>query len=261
MNQDTLALRSKLQLFFIQKIKAVDFSNEKDLGDESSIQCLLKLLHFLLNMEQNSEENDLYIINDFKSKFLTAYSKDSVSKEFKENFYNIFLTQILVNLSRVNDEIKELLLRIIFVTNFTDTFNVLYDLCTNNSLTHENKNPTLKKFHIYLLKQFLTKHQLKNLLIEQTRRSQQHMCLTSSSLPLIQRLTNLPDKLCNYSSSNKVFNSISYFKIVTIDLWLCLKHFYPIASINLSSDDNNEFSLEFISTLFGKISFLGFSGL
>ena len=47
----------------------------------------------------------------------------------------------------------------------------------------------------------------------------------------------------------------NYFKIVSIDLWLCLKN------LSLKLNDLSKIPpIRFISNIFGKISFLGYSG-
>jgi hypothetical protein len=232
-------LRSMLQLHFFQLTKSSNSNSEQ----ETRRVCdILKLIRFIL-AEENSSDTEL--INEFEAKFVT-FSKSSVRLEFATNLYSVFVNQILSSLTKINDEIKEACLDIIFRTNHAETFCILYDLATSTSTSVSN----LKTFHIYLMKQFLTRHQLRNVFIEQSSIHQ-----SSMSNSLIQRITNLNEKMCNYAGTHKVFDSVNYIRTVAVDLWLCLKHFQSD-----SEKVNDHVSFQFVSAVFGKISFLGYSG-
>jgi hypothetical protein len=227
-----------LQLHFFQLTKSATSDNEH----ETDRVCQsLQLIKYILTVEEDSVNSEL--VNEFKSKFLPLFSKNLISSEFKTSFYSIFVNQILSTLTKINDQVKEAVLNTIFETNFAETFQILYDLSTNNS------SQNLRTFHIYLLKQFLSKHQLRSLFIEQSNIQSSSM---SAGLALIQKLTNLPDKMCNFAGTHKIFDSVAYFRMVAVDLWLCLKHFH--------TSQAEIASFQFLATVFGKISFLGFSG-
>jgi hypothetical protein len=168
------------------------------------------------------------------------------------------MNQILTGISqdKITEEIKENLGDVLLRTNFTETFNILYDLCTISS----SSTSISKLFHVYLLKQFLTKHNLRNLFIEQTIQNLKNQSNTSSlsgTSALVQKLTNLPDKMYNFSATNKVFNALHYFKMLSVDIWTSLKFFHSNKSIDY---DSNQFSFELLCNVFGKVSFLGYSG-
>jgi hypothetical protein len=241
----TSALHSKLQLHFIQLIKSMN-------GDSERICQLLTLIkHILDEQGEDSTETENELINEFRNKFpANTYSKCSISGEFKSSFYSLFMTQILTKITEVNEQTKEAAVSALFVSNFTDTFNILHELCTN-FLPPSTHSSSIKTFHIYLMKQYLSKHKLTDLFIEQTENTQ-HQSL-SAFMSIVQKLTNLPDKLCNFSATHKIFDSVNYFRAVSVDLWLSLKHLHNQAV-------NEQVSLQFLSTVFGKISFLGYTG-
>lgn len=118
-------LKSKLQLYFINSIKNLDNNNN------SSPQNVLKLLKTIEFINDRECENEQFQI-EFKD-----YSKSSIQKEFNRSFYSICLSQLLTNFnpnlnaqdSSLFSECKELFLKVISISPFSDSFNVIYELC------------------------------------------------------------------------------------------------------------------------------------
>jgi hypothetical protein len=116
----------KLQLFVINKIKSIKHTESQ--LDES--YCLLEQMSFLVNLNECNQE----IENNF-----ATFSMSQIKSEFKTSFYQICLKELLINLDVTKksdnqnvtlDGIKNQLIQIISSTNYSDSFNVLYDLCT-----------------------------------------------------------------------------------------------------------------------------------
>jgi hypothetical protein len=104
------------------------------------------------------------------------------------------------------------------------------------------------------LRQFISNHLIFKLLTEQTLNDK---LVNSIENSLILKLTNLPDKVASFFDSKKTNHILTaniYFKHLLVDIWLTLKHLM----INHRNDYKN---ITFISTLMGKISFLGYSQL
>jgi hypothetical protein len=128
----------------------------------------------------------------------------------------------------------------------------------------------------------LNKHLLKELFLENIHKSDETKKEIKVLIedPIAQKITNLPDKLANIYANNlklvcfvlftlflkfwkhqfifiySIIHSVTfipknYFKIVSIDLFLSIKSLHSLKKIT---------SIEFISTVYGKMSLLGYSG-
>lgn len=219
--------RNRLRLHFIQLLKSVS---------SESLPSLIQLAKYIL-VEKEDEGDSNHLITDFKAKFLSEYSHDLVKHEFKEYIYTSFFSQVLSHI-QVDSSLKQQLSEVLFVSCFNQTFNLLYDLCCSSS--------SASPFHVYLMKQFLSRHCIRDMLMDEqsaTNRSN-----------LVQRITNLPDKLCNYSLAHKLFSPLSYFKLVAVDLIMCLK--------SIQHDKKRrDCVIELVALVFGKITFLGYREL
>jgi hypothetical protein len=123
-------IETRLKLYFIHKLKQL--SNEfsfKYLND------LLKLLDYIIDSESN------YINQDFSDKFLSNDSISTIRHIFLQqsptSIYSICLNDILGSLSNLSSHdvnlqsIKNMLIKIITSTNYSETFEILYDYCSN----------------------------------------------------------------------------------------------------------------------------------
>ncbi len=125
MEHSNLQLKLKLQFYFVKQFKILQ--TESDL--KGTIDFLEQLL-FILNLS----DSNLQIEQQFGN-----ISINSVQKEFKDSFYLICFKEILKNLKFENNHnqfslltIKTLLVKIMSETNFSDSFNVLYEFCTTS---------------------------------------------------------------------------------------------------------------------------------
>lgn len=124
------ALRPKLQMYFIQRLKFVNEAGHSNLK-------LLQTIEFILGVNDDAADN-CHFLEDFPpSKFLGA----DIRHEFLRSFYSICLQQILANLTvakeadtSIFEQIKSSILKIISHSNYSDSFNVIYDLCTTLKL-------------------------------------------------------------------------------------------------------------------------------
>lgn len=129
MNLDNItnaSLRSKLQLYLIQNLKCLQDCNINQLKE------LLETIEFLIGLSATNDK--------FRSQF-DLYSNDSIRNEFKQTFYSICLKEILVNFNQTKlsiatssqeiKQIKSMVINIISITNFTDSFSIIYDLCVS----------------------------------------------------------------------------------------------------------------------------------
>lgn len=131
------ALKAKLQLYLINSIKTLNNS-------ETNVYKLLKIVDYVMNSARSSDENqnEEAIFQAFENEF-KDYSKASVQSEFVKSFYSVCLSQLLgnfnPNLSTVSErttspgyvEVKELFIKVISSAQFSESFNVIYELCLN----------------------------------------------------------------------------------------------------------------------------------
>lgn len=129
------ALRSKLQLYFVNSIKNLNNNNPT-----RNVQRLLQVIDSIVKSKSTSNENEPppSQTNEFQREFKN-YSMSNVRIEFFKSFYSTCLSQLLAsynpNLGNSCDSesyssIKDLFLSVITnVQNFTETFNVIYDTC------------------------------------------------------------------------------------------------------------------------------------
>lgn len=120
MNSEEATLRVKLQLYLTQCLKCLQ---------ESSSQTLdfIGLVEYLIGLVDTHTQ--------FQTQF-AFYSIDSVRREFKRSFYSICFREILVSLNSASGhelkKIKTILIKIIGSSNFTDSFNILYEFCVHS---------------------------------------------------------------------------------------------------------------------------------
>lgn len=122
-------LKTKLQLFVIRNIKLIQ-------TNDYSTTTLIELLELVSYLTGFTDTNI-----KFQSQF-ESYSISSIRTEFNASLYSFCLKEILTNLNltrlsnttTTNDlkQIKTMLIDIISATNFTDSFNVLYDLSVSS---------------------------------------------------------------------------------------------------------------------------------
>lgn len=124
------ALKSKLQLYFVNSFKNLNNSTK-------NVHRLLKIVDFIV--KSAIDENDSSpAVSDFQLEF-KEFSKSNIRSEFYRNFYSTCLSQLLTNFNpnlTTNIEgnenfssAKDLFLAIISNARFSDTFNVIYDMC------------------------------------------------------------------------------------------------------------------------------------
>lgn len=116
----------KLQFYFISKIKSLK-QPESPLDETHS---LLEQMAYLVNLRDFNQELE---------RQFEAFSMARIKAEFKGGFYQICLKELLANLDVTKksacehvtlEAIRNLFIHIISKTNYSDSFNVLYDLCT-----------------------------------------------------------------------------------------------------------------------------------
>ena len=134
-SESVAQLRLKLQFYFIRELKVLKQSQ----CTLEQVHAILEQIAFLVNIlnTSNAEIEREFIANN------NLFSGiDALRNEFKNlNLYQICFKEILVNFNfviNVSEEgkvslkqVKNQLIQIMSVTNFSDSFNVLYDLCTS----------------------------------------------------------------------------------------------------------------------------------
>lgn len=125
MSKELSQLRAKSQLYFIRHLKVLK-NPECTLSD---VHSLIEQIAFLVNLTSSNTQLE----NEFN-----LFSIDLLKLEFKNNLYSICLKEIIstVNVDKKSErvtlqQVKTLLIKIMNVTNFSDSFNILYDLCTS----------------------------------------------------------------------------------------------------------------------------------
>lgn len=232
-------LRNKLQLYLVKKIKI----------SQSSPEELSQLITFVLSLFEICSDKKLNV--EF-----SEFSAQLVRDEFKKNFYAKILNEILniiyFNNISSSDYIASQLTKLISLTNFNDTFSILYDFCVAKSA----------EIYFYLIKNFISLHLIGKMI---TERSESNFTKGNCSLIedcVVVNICSLPDKFIgiiepkvtfkNKKQHISFFAPNNFFQIVIADLYLFLKQ-------NFSG--MNENSIRLIGNLYGKISFLGFSQL
>lgn len=115
-------LRSKLQLYLINSIKNLN----------NSVQNIYSLLKTIDYINSSSTDENINFQTDFKE-----YSKSQIRNEFNKSLYATCLSQILINfnpnLSKQDNSVfiavKELFLKVISTAEFSESFDVIYELC------------------------------------------------------------------------------------------------------------------------------------
>ena len=118
-------LRIKLQLYLLQKMRNLKNSE----GSLDKALSLVDTMTFLVGITETNVE--------FEQQFDTN-SKNLVRAEFRKSYYQICFKEVLTNLDfTISNEtstslqtIKTLLIQIMEVTNFSDSFITLYELST-----------------------------------------------------------------------------------------------------------------------------------
>jgi hypothetical protein len=206
LENNSIFLKSKLQLYLIQKIKNIKLQIESNRLEEIfRFACLIEcFVENSADTRQDDFRKEVY--SEFNIQF-SSYSLSEVKKEFKTSFYSICLNDVLANLdeasknsafhsSTINfQELKSSILRIIQSTNYSNSFDVIYDYCVNLKASQH------KDFCLYLMKFYLSKHLVKELFLEKALlENTNRKSLIEDELT--QKLFNLPDKLANIYNKN-----------------------------------------------------------
>jgi hypothetical protein len=137
-------LKIKLQFYLVNCVKLLNENNPSHLNDNDvtleKFNHLLGVIEYILGLNRNQ--------SDIKEELLTRFPVDSIDSIRSEltttNLYSLCLNQLLSKLnltkclitnkqrysSQQFELFKKSIITIIKTTNFTDSFNVIYDLCT-----------------------------------------------------------------------------------------------------------------------------------
>ena len=205
-----MSLKPKLQLYLIQRIKNIK-------NDTNRLESLIRFSYLVECFVENcsdtkQDDNRKEALSELRDNF-SSYSLNEVVKEFKTSFYSFCLNEILDNLNEASkisssqhnfQELKESILTIIRSTNYTDSFNLIYDYCVNLKASQQ------KDFCLYLMKFYLSKHLTKELLVEKTffENSNRNSLIEDD---LTQKLFNMPDKLANIYNKNLKYGKFFSF--------------------------------------------------
>ena len=128
-SESTDQLRPKLQLYCIQQLSAL---KEPRCGLDVT-QTLLRQIQFLCG---GSVSNT--VVDDAFSSF----SMQLVRNEFKKSFYFVCMRAALTQLNPNESteaanlaDTKAIIVQIMSDTNFSDSFNILHELCTSTKYT------------------------------------------------------------------------------------------------------------------------------
>ncbi len=123
-------IETQLKLYFIHKIKQL--TNQFSF---KYLNELLKIVNYVIDPTSNS------INQDFSDKFLSNHSISNIRniylKQSPTSIYSICLNDILGSLSNLSSHdvnlqsIKNLLIKITTSTNYSETFDILHEYCTN----------------------------------------------------------------------------------------------------------------------------------
>jgi hypothetical protein len=144
---ETIALKSKLQIYLLRKIK--ELNTDTNLNEIYKFLCTIE---YIIDTNNPAKQNENLILDDFKSQF-SNYSPNALKDEFKKSFYSICLNEILANLnvnylnskkSQEEEEkeaknsnntnmqsVKNSILSIISSINYSDSFSIIYDFCVS----------------------------------------------------------------------------------------------------------------------------------
>jgi hypothetical protein len=123
-------IRLKLQFHFAHALKVLN-----------SLQCSLEQVHSIL--EQIAFLVDLTTANTEIQRQFSEFSLESLKSEFKLTLYKVSFSEVLSNFEKFLgkntttrertdlQQIKSLIVQIMTSTNFSDSFNILYDICTS----------------------------------------------------------------------------------------------------------------------------------
>jgi len=123
-------VRLKLQFHFAHALKVLN-----------NPQCSLEQVYSIL--EQIAFLVDLTPANTEIQRQFSEFSLESLKSEFKLNLYKVSFSEILSNFEKFLgkntttrertdlQQIKSLIVQIMTSTNFSDSFNILYDICTS----------------------------------------------------------------------------------------------------------------------------------
>ena len=141
------------------------------------------------------------------------------------------------------------------------------------------------------MKQFLTKHLVKSIFVQNSITDPNKSYIQDSNRsnliedPLVQKIISLPDKLAsinnleyffcleilskkfqkllnlNFVFKSSLFQAKNYFKIISADLWYCLKHVHQsLVNLKYVGDFDNCVQIDLISSVYGKMCIYGYSG-
>jgi hypothetical protein len=133
---DPNILKNQLNLHFLHLFKELNQSEQATSCEH--MENLLSLMEFLsLNEEKTT---NLPLVEQFKQKF-NSFSIFTVRQDFKRSHYATCLYELISyltqNFERLScnqakfNRLKTAILNLITCTNFSDTFNVLYDFSIN----------------------------------------------------------------------------------------------------------------------------------
>lgn len=133
---DSNLLRNQLNLHFLHLFKELNQSDQTRSAE--NLENLTDLIEFLSSNEEKT--TSLPLVEQFKQKF-DSFSMFAVRQEFKRSLYSTSLYELVSYLSQNFERLssnqakfhafKTTLLNVITRTNFSDTFNVLYDFSIN----------------------------------------------------------------------------------------------------------------------------------
>ena len=134
---ETNLLRNKLNLHILHLFKELNQSNEATSWD--NLETLSDLIEFLSSNEEKTTTSMPHV-EQFKHRF-DSFSMFAVRQEFKRSLYSTSLYELISYLSQNFERLasnqvkfnrlKTAILSVITWTNFSDTFNVLYDFSIN----------------------------------------------------------------------------------------------------------------------------------
>lgn len=227
-------LRNRLQLFLVQKLKE----------SKSSPDDLSQLIEILLSLLKKTGLNPE----------LSDFSIESVVYEFRKYFYGKILSQIfsIIDSLKLSSShfIAVQLNSLLCLTNFNESFGILYDFCVAKQ----------SEIFFHLIKNFISRHSIRNLIAERIETNFSNQSLIEDTC--ILKICSLPDKFMAILEpkvafkNKKIFLNFfmpnNYFQILIADLYMFIKQ----NCLNL-----NQNAIRLISTLYGKISFIGYGQL
>ena len=153
MHNNTPHLKTKLQLYFVQKIKDLNSDSQSSLKNTFQFACLIECI---VGKESDNREE---VFDEFLTHF-SSYSLNEIKNEFQKSFYSICLHEMLSSIDGFNakrtdseanisvQDVKNSILKIITATNYSDSFKVIYEFCVNLKPSQH------KDFCLHLMKFF-----------------------------------------------------------------------------------------------------------